>query len=121
MMTSDGNGQTYFVGAASGGPTAATSMVSLLLDTMVLGHTLDEAMPAKRLHHGGAPDVVLHEEGIDPAILASLTKRGHQVAPAGIIGRTAAMACSPPTDKGVQVCSAKIDPRTDGLAQLLYK
>jgi gamma-glutamyltranspeptidase/glutathione hydrolase len=121
MMTSDGNGQTYFVGAASGGPTAATTMVSLLLDTMVLNQTLDEAMPAKRLHHGGAPDVVIHEEGIDPAILASLTRRGHQVAPAGIIGRAAAMACSPPNDKGVQICSAKIDPRTDGLAQLLYK
>jgi gamma-glutamyltranspeptidase/glutathione hydrolase len=121
MMTSDGNGATYFVGAASGGPTAATSIVGLLLDTMIEGQTLDQAMPAKRLHHGGAPDVVLHEEGIDPAILASLTKRGHQVAPAGIIGRTAAMACSPPTDKGVQACGAKIDGRTDGLAQLLYK
>ena len=79
--------EPYFVGAASGGPTAATTMVALLLDTMILGQTLDQVMPAKRLHHGGAPDVVIHEEGIDPAILASLTKRGHQVAPAGIIGR----------------------------------
>src|SRR5262249_54778356 len=89
MMTAPGNGETFFVGAASGGPTAATSIVRLVLDTMVEGQTLDEAMPAKRLHHGGAPDVVLHEEGIDPAILASLTQRGHQVAPTGIIGRAA--------------------------------
>jgi len=121
MMTSDGSGATYFVGAASGGPTAATTMVNLVLNTMIEGQSLEQAMPAKRVHHGGAPDVVLYEEGIDPAILASLTQRGHQVAPAGIIGRAAALACTPSHDKGGQTCSAKIDGRTDGLAQLLYK
>ena len=35
MMTSDGSGATYFVGAASGGPTAATTMVNLVLNTMI--------------------------------------------------------------------------------------
>jgi gamma-glutamyltranspeptidase / glutathione hydrolase len=121
MMTADGSGATYFVGAASGGPTAATTMVRLVLDTMVEGQPLDQAMSAKRLHHGGAPDVVLYEEGADPAILGSLTQRGHQVAPTGIIGRAAAMACTSSTTKSAQDCVARIDARTDGLAQQLYK
>lgn len=121
MLVGQASGATYFVGAASGGQTAATALATTLLHAAGDGETLEAALAAKRLHHGGLPDVALYEDGIDPAIPQSLTQRGQAIAPAGIIGRVAGLWCPGSVTAGPQTCQPRIDPRTDGLAQIIYQ
>ncbi|MFO1058800.1 MAG: gamma-glutamyltransferase [Dongiaceae bacterium] len=121
MLVGQASGATYFVGAASGGPTAPTALAATLLRVAADGETLEAALAGKRLHHGGMPDVALYEDGIDPAVPQSLTERGQAVAAAGIIGRVAGLWCPGSITSGPQTCQPKVDPRTDGLSQIIYK
>jgi gamma-glutamyltranspeptidase/glutathione hydrolase len=121
MLVGQASGATYFVGAASGGPTAATSLVGTLLRVAADGETLEAALAEKRLHHGGLPDIALYEDGIDPAVTQSLSERGQAVAQAGIIGRVAGFWCPGSVTAAPQTCQPRVDPRTDGLAQIIYQ
>jgi gamma-glutamyltranspeptidase/glutathione hydrolase len=116
MATSPERGSVDFLAAASGGAPATTASISIFLDTIVLGQSLEAAFVRKRLHHGGMPDEVLYEEGIAEPLVAALTKRGHSVAPAVSLGRVNAVWCPDGLPDDPDSCQARSDPRADGLA-----
>ncbi len=110
-------GDAHMALAASGGAAAPTALVAVMLGGLIEGRPLDQALGAARLHHGGAPDLVRHEAGVDPAVLDSLRRRGHELRQAEqTLGRVSGFYCVEgliDEDEGCQVAS---DPRGWGLA-----
>lgn len=63
-----------------GGPKIITAVVQVLLRTLVLRQTLEDAVAAPRLHQQWAPSRTLFETGWDAGLLSALeTNRGHVV------------------------------------------
>ena len=81
VVMSEKDNQFYAAAAASGGVAAPTAMLNVMAP-ILFGGRLDDAMSAKRLHHGGVPDLTYYEQGISETVLKSLTARVHRVAPA---------------------------------------
>jgi gamma-glutamyltranspeptidase/glutathione hydrolase len=105
-----------FAATASGGSAGASALVSVFLDSALRGRSLDDALAAKRVHDSGAPDTVLYEEGMDAAVVAGLSQRGHAVQPSGPLGQVNALWCADGLPNHPGSCQARNDPRASGLA-----
>ena len=64
-----------------------------MVESLAGGRGLHEAMALPRVHHGGAPDVVWYEPGVNGATLDGLRRRGHQLRPTPALGRVNAFHC----------------------------
>ncbi len=106
----------YFAAAASGGVTAPTAILNVLTEAIFKKQPLSQALSAKRLHHGGFPDLVYYEQGYGEAQLQALIKRGHHIAATAELGRVNAAACISGLPFQPGTCSLKTDPRGSGLA-----
>ena len=73
------NGQVRLVTGASGGPTIITGTLQIMLDVLVFGMNIREAIEAPRIHHQWVPDVLWVEAGIPADVLDALRARGHVV------------------------------------------
>ena len=109
----------YFGAAASGGPVASSALAGVAAGA-VLGRTaesLEEALSAKRVHNNGDPDLTYYEQGIPPAVLEDLLKRGHRLSPTESMGLVNAIFCPAgiPSEE-VLSCETRADPRGFGLA-----
>lgn len=105
----------FFAGAASGGVTAPTSLMSVAMANAVNVEGLESAMNAKRLHHSGAPDIVYYEQGYDEAAIEALIKKGHRVAATPSLGKVNAVGCTQGLPYDPNSCEAVSDPRGYGL------
>jgi gamma-glutamyltranspeptidase/glutathione hydrolase len=65
---------------ASGGSRIVTAIQQVVLNHLVLGLPLPEAVAAPRIHHQGLPDILRSEEStpLDPSILEALLALGHE-------------------------------------------
>ena len=106
----------YFAAAASGGVTAPTAIMNVLTEVILKKKPLSQALTAKRLHHGGFPDLVYYEQGYGEAALQALIKRGHRIAATAELGRVNAAACVSGLPIKPGTCTLKADPRGFGLA-----
>ena len=106
----------YFAAAAAGGVTAPTALINVALGTLIEGRRLEEAMAARRLHHGGVPDLVHYEQGYDRESLRHLLERGHRIAATGALGRVNAVHCPLGIPSNPKSCTVRADPRGFGLA-----
>ncbi len=106
----------FFAGAASGGVTAPTALISVAMSTAVNVEGLESAMAAKRLHNSGSPDIVYYEQGYDEAAIDTLIKKGHRVAATPTLGRVNAVGCLQGLPFDPLSCEAVTDPRGYGLA-----
>jgi gamma-glutamyltranspeptidase/glutathione hydrolase len=109
-------GDVRFAGIAGDGAVAATALVRVMIETLDGEATLDQAMAAPRLHHGGAPDVVWHEPGVGGAVLAGLSRRGHNLRPVLALGHVNAFYCPEGLKDKPESCGVANDPRGFGLA-----
>lgn len=105
-----------FAAAASGGVAAPTALVTVAGRALLAEETLEEALAAKRIHHGGTPDIVFHEPGFDEDIVRDLIRRGHRVATTPTLGIVNALSCPGGLRKRPETCSLRPDPRGFGLA-----
>jgi gamma-glutamyltranspeptidase/glutathione hydrolase len=110
----------FFAGAASGGVTAPTALMSVALSNAVNVEGLENAMSAKRLHHSGNPDIVYFEQGYDDAAIQTLIKKGHRVAETMSLGLVNAVGCSQGLTNDLSSCEAATDPRGFGLAVKIH-
>ena len=108
-------GDLFFAGAAEGGIAAPTSLINVALQNLFAVGSLEESVMAKRLHHGGLPDVVFYEQGYDEKAVKSLLDRGHRVAATAKIGRVNAVGCTQGLPYEPASCEAIADPRGFGL------
>ena len=91
-------------------------MVQVALDSLIREKSLDDAMDAPRLHHGGHPDLVYYERDYDRRALQSLTRRGHHIGATPALGRVVAILCSGGLPPKPETCQVRADPRGFGLA-----
>jgi len=118
MVSNEFTNNLIFTATASGGAAAPTAMANVAARALLGGETLDQAMRAKRVHHGGFPDITFVESGMDAALKQSLSSRGHTVSETAALGRVNAAFCSGglPNDPKSCSISADIPPRGYGLA-----
>lgn len=109
-------GDIRFAGTASGGPVAATALAGVMLRTLDDDETLESAVAAPRTHHGGAPDLLLHEAALGESGRAALARRGHSLREVPALGRVNALHCPDGLKDEPETCSVVTDPRGFGLA-----
>jgi gamma-glutamyltranspeptidase/glutathione hydrolase len=109
------SGDVRFAGIAGEGAVAATAL-AIMIESLAGGRGLREAMAAPRVHHGGAPDVVWHEPGVNGAALEGLRRRGHQLRPIQALGHANAFHCPKGLQDNPESCVVVNDPRGFGLA-----
>ena len=102
--------------AASGGAAAPAALVTVALDTLVENESLKDAVTAKRIHHGGVPDVTVLERGEDGDVVSALKDLGHKTFEVDALGDVEAAYCPDGVLKDSDGCTAMIDPRGRGAA-----
>lgn len=114
LVVNPSTGGLYMAGAASGGVSAPTALVNVAM--RLLAETpVEQAMTARRIHHGGYPDMTFYEHGLDDAAVADLVARGHKVAPTPALGRVNIAYCPEGLPRGAETCQVMADPRGFGL------
>ncbi len=75
-----------------GGSRIPTHVAQVLLDMIVDGDSLAEALGRPRLHHQWLPDrIEVESDTLSPETRAELERRGHTIAPAGLSARVFAI------------------------------
>ncbi len=116
VVVNPNSNEVYFVGAASRGVTAPTQLVNVASRIIMAGEDTVDAISKARTHHGGAPDTLYYEKGIDTSVLGALQSKGHQLAPVQGLGIVNAIACPLGLPVKPESCRAVNDPRGYGLA-----
>ncbi|NQV47337.1 MAG: gamma-glutamyltransferase [Rhodospirillaceae bacterium] len=106
----------FFAGAAAGGVTAPTALMSVALGNLLDIGDLEDVMAQKRIHLSGDPDLLYYEQGYDEAAVKALIARGHRVAATPTLGLVNAIGCTQGLPYDPASCQAASDPRGFGLA-----
>lgn len=109
-------GTMRFAAAAAGGAQGATALARVMLETLDRAQPLGAAVAAPRAHHGGAPDELLLEPGIDAGTRAGLRQRGYTLREAADLGQVNAFYCAKGLRGSQEACEVAADPRGAGLA-----
>ncbi len=109
-------GDTYFVGAASGGASAPAAIAQIMARALIDDMPLENAVAAPRIYHGGIPDVVVHESSESLDVLDALTGRGQNLLKTGQIGRVNAIYCPKGARRQSGTCAFVSDQRGFGMA-----
>ena len=121
MLAVDGSTNNfYFAGAASGGTAAPTALMFVALSNVVNVENLEGSVFAKRLHHGGNPDVVYYEQGYNSSVIQNLIKKGHQVVEGSSFGLVNVVGCLQGLTNDMNSCEVATDPRGFGLATKIH-
>lgn len=112
------NGDLIFAGAASGGSAAVSALVNVMLDTVEEGEPLNNAVRAARVHHGGRPDEIFFETGLNSRLVGDLQARGHRLQEVATVGRVNALFCEEGVLDEPENCQVVSDPRGKGLGKI---
>lgn len=83
----DPRGDLFMVLGARGGPRIITSVAQVILNVIVGGMSLSDAMSAPRIHHQALPDDVrIDADGFSENVVKGLEERGYKIIPQGYIG-----------------------------------
>ncbi len=117
LLTSELVNRVYMAAAASGGVTAPTALVNVLVRAASGPQSLQASMNAPRTHYAGVPDKVFVEPDMPAETIEALRKRGHDVVVTKSIGRVTAVYCPSgvPVKEGLS-CSSANDDRGYGIA-----
>ena len=116
LMVNENVKEFFFGAAASGGVTAPTALINVAARTLLGKQKLRDAIAAKRVHHGGKPDLLYYEKGLGADVLSALSGRGHRTVETTALGRVNAISCPDGIPPEPETCEAVTDPRGFGLA-----
>ncbi len=119
MMVNHNTGNFFLAAAASGGAVVPSALIEVMTRTLIDGETLEAAIKAPRIFHGGRPDVVVFEPDEPAVTLNGLRERGHLVAQAASLGRVNAVYCREGLQDNPAGCGVNVDPRGFGLASFV--
>jgi len=89
------DGETVALGSR-GGSRIPTATLQVLLNLIVNGDQLQQAVDRPRIHHQWLPDEIVAEtDALSPGILADLQRRGHRVRTTGGLGEVIAVRVRP--------------------------
>jgi gamma-glutamyltranspeptidase/glutathione hydrolase len=91
------DGQLRAVVGTPGGSTISTTVTQIVRALLDYGVTLDVAVKAPRVHHQWQPDRIIAEPTLEPATVAGLKARGHEMAEWGSIGHANCIEVDPAT------------------------
>ncbi len=91
------DGALRAVCGSPGGGTIPTTTAQILLQVLDYGRSIDQAIANTRIHHQWLPDVVIHEDSLDPAIAKGLAARGHKLLNRRAIGHANCIEVDPGT------------------------
>ena len=81
------DGQPFLILGTPGGSTIITTVLQNLLNVVIHGMDIREAVSSPRVHSQWMPDMVFHEQrGLSKGLIKKLTARGHEVKLRGNIG-----------------------------------
>lgn len=81
------NGQLFLVIGSPGGPTIINTVLQVVLNTVLFGMDIQEAIDAPRFHHQWYPDEIRYErDGLVKDVLLRLQTLGHKLAERSAIG-----------------------------------
>jgi gamma-glutamyltranspeptidase / glutathione hydrolase len=103
-------GKPYLALGTRGGPTIPTTVLQVLLNVVVYGKPLDEAIAAPRYHHQATPDQIDYESSAPRRTVDALNAMGHSVVQGDDIGDVHALMFA--AGKIIAVA----DPRDGGAA-----
>ncbi len=96
------DGKSVLVLGSPGGSTIITAVLQVILNDLVLGMTLEDAVNRPRLHHQWLPDeVVIEPNTLSARVRSELEQRGHVFRTAQSIGRIKAVEIQGATLTGV--------------------
>ena len=75
------DGKPFLITGSPGGSRIITAVLQVIVNAIDFHMSVAEAVSAPRLHNQWEPDEVLAEPGFDPAVLAALKARGHNIVP----------------------------------------
>ncbi len=78
IVTKDGKLRAVL--GSPGGPTITTTVAQLILQLIDYERPLLDSVREYRIHHQWLPDTIWVEQGMDPALLEGLERRGHETA-----------------------------------------
>jgi gamma-glutamyltranspeptidase/glutathione hydrolase len=102
------DGKPFLITGSPGGSRIITAVLQVIMNVIDFHMPIDKAVSAPRLHDQWEPDEVLVEPGFDPALLAALKARGHNIVPARPQTEAQSIAVTPQGYVGAA------DPRTRG-------
>lgn len=117
IVANTNTGVLRFLGSASGGAVASTSLARLMLDSLTTDQGLAAAMSEPRIHHGGTPDVVFHEQ--DSPVIEGLKAKGYATQSVPQIGQANAIFCPKGIVEAPGICEVVTDKRGHGLSSLV--
>jgi gamma-glutamyltranspeptidase/glutathione hydrolase len=91
------DGELRAVVGSPGGPTITTTVAQIIMQIVMHGRTISEAVRAPRVHHQWLPDTITHEPGLDPAVIKKLGEMGHHFREWGRIGHANCIEVDPET------------------------
>ncbi|NVJ93797.1 MAG: gamma-glutamyltransferase [Methylocystaceae bacterium] len=116
VVVNSNSNEIYFVGAASRGVTAPTSLLNLATRIIMAGEDPVAAMKKPRAHHGGAPDKLYYESNLNANSLRQLNAMGYETVPFDNLGIVNAISCPLGLPVAPASCRAMSDPRGYGLS-----
>jgi gamma-glutamyltranspeptidase/glutathione hydrolase len=102
------DGKPALITGTPGGSRIITAVLQIITNVIDFHMPIAEAVSAPRLHEQWQPDQVLVEPGFDPAVLAALKARGHNIVPTQPHTEAQSIAVTPQGYVGAA------DPRTRG-------
>jgi gamma-glutamyltranspeptidase/glutathione hydrolase len=117
MLVSKISKKMFYASGASGGAVAPSAMINVIAKGIAdPDGNLEDAMWAKRVHHGGADGVTYLESGIASTIVNGLGALGHKMAYVRNLGYVNSVFCRSgiPDKKGAD-CAVRSDHRGFGL------
>ena len=102
------DGKPVIVTGTPGGSRIITAVLQVITNVIDFHMPIAEAVSAPRLHEQWQPDAVYVEPGFDPAVLAALKARGHNIVPTRPQTEAQSIAVTPQGYVGAA------DPRTRG-------
>jgi gamma-glutamyltranspeptidase/glutathione hydrolase len=116
MIVNHHTNEFFLAAAAAGGVVAPTALMNVAARAVIENRPLEDALAAKRLHHGGHPDLVYYEQGLADSVIRALKGRGHQVSATDSLGLVNIVYCARGLPPNPESCSVGSDPRGYGLA-----
>jgi gamma-glutamyltranspeptidase len=110
----EGDEPILSIGAA-GGPLIISATLQAIVNHLDLGMDLEQALAAPRIHHQWAPDALLVEEGLDPAVRQRLSELGHTVD----VERSGGFAVVQAVARNDGAWHAAADPRGGGAGRVV--
>ena len=96
------DGAPALVLGSPGGSTIITAVLQVMINDLVLGMSVEEAVRRPRIHHQWLPDEVVIEEGaLSAGVRAALEARGHRFRTVSSIGRVKVVAADGAGWRGV--------------------